>query len=240
MAMVYLIICLGTILSVVSYKDSKDGFALLNGLVCVTLLTMVAKNQREVFEEIEDEEEVVKVEKAAEQQVGVAGSYSYIPAPIMQYASHRLPFELHAGHALALVAVYLCAFVGSFDVSSSIYLIVANASLASLVVLGFALLWKVQAYGAGVALIWYLIGVAVELRDPTQPVYNSFSDAVILSTQIVAGMGATALSTLVGIRLVKAAIKRNWLGRMMEKIHCGKKEEEEMEDGGISTGYVHA
>lgn len=237
MAIVYLVICVSTILSVVSYKDSKDGFALLNGLVCVTLLTLVAKNQREVLEE--DDEVVVEMKPEAEQQGG--GFCSYIPEPIMQYASHRLPFELHAGYSLALVAVYLCAFVGSFDLSTSVYLIVGNACLGSLVVLGFALLWKVQAYGAGVALIWYLIGVAFELRDPTQPVYNQFSDAVILSTQIVAGMGATALATLVSIRLVKTAIKRNWLGRVMEKLNCGKtKDEDVVEDGGISTGYVHA
>ncbi len=235
MAIVYLVICVSTILSVVSYKDSKDGFALLNGLICVTLLTMVAKNQRKVLEE---EDEVVVEMKSETEQSGVN---SYIPEPIMQYASHRLPFELHAGYALALVAVYLCAFVGSFDVSSSIYLIVGNACLGSLVVLGFALLWKVHAYGAGVALIWYLIGVAVELRDPTQPVYNQFSDAVILSTQIVAGMGATALATLVGVRLVKTAIKWNWLGRAIEKLNCGKGKDEDLEeDGGISTGYVHA
>lgn len=236
MAIVYLVICVSTILSVVSYKDSKDGFALLNGLVCVTLLTLVAKNQREVLEE--DDEVVVEMKPEAEQGGGFC---SYIPEPIMQYASHRLPFELHAGYSLALVAVYLCAFVGSFDLSTSVYLIVGNACLGSLVVLGFALLWKVEAYGAGVALIWYLIGVAFELRDPTQPVYNQFSDAVILSTQIVAGMGATALATLVGIRLVKTAIKRNWLGRLVEKLNCGKaKDEDVVEDGGISTGYVHA
>lgn len=239
MAIVYLVICISTILSVISYKDSKDGFALLNGLVSVTLLTLVAKNQREVLEENDDE--VVVDMKSEVERGGIASSYSYIPEPIMQYASHRLPFELHAGHALALVAVYLCAFVGSFDVSTSIYLIVGNACLGSLVVLGFALLWKVQAYGAGMALIWYLIGVAVELRDPTQPVYNQFSDAVILSTQIVAGMGATALATLVGVRLVKTAIKRNWLGRVVEKLNCGKGKDDDLEeDGGISTGYVHA
>jgi hypothetical protein len=236
MAIVYFTICIGTILSVVSYKDGKDGLALLCGIVCVTLLTLVAQNQREVSEEL-DNEEVDMVKPEAEPATGGAAT----PGPIMLYASHRLPFELHAGHSLALVAVYLCAFVGSFDTSTSIYLIVGNACLGALVVLGVALLWRVQAYGAGMALIWYLLGVAVELRDPTQPVYNQFSDAVILATQIVAGLGAAALATLVSIRLVKTAIKRNWVGAVVEKLNCGKgKEDEEVEDGGISTGYVHA
>ena len=51
-------------------------------------------------------------------------------------------------------------------------------------------------------------GVVVELHEPTQPVYNEFSDNAIFATYVVAGMSVLSLATLVGVRIVKTLIKQ--------------------------------
>jgi len=84
----------------------------------------------------------------------------------------------------------------------------------------------------------YQLGVAAELIEPTQPIYNEFPDGAILTTQIVAGVATTALMVMLGVRITKTMIKHNIF-------NCGSKcnggdnsfatDEEE-----ISTGYVQA
>lgn len=84
------------------------------------------------------------------------------------------------------------------------------------------------------------LGVAIELHEPTQPIYNEFSDGAILTTQIVAGVAATVLMTLLGVRVMKTMIKHNLfncVGRLGGGDNASVATDE---DGGISANYVHA
>jgi hypothetical protein len=95
-------------------------------------------------------------------------------------------------------------------------------------------------------------GVATELHEPTQPVYNEFSDNAIFATFVVAGLSVLSLMTLVGVRIVKTLMKH---GRCIDvrpqdlltctsRFRRGKREPDEVpmaeDDDGIVTDYVHA
>lgn len=131
-------------------------------------------------------------------------------AQALRYAALRLPFELYLGHALALTGVYFNTFLHGIELLPVVaFVVVANTTLALLMGVGFWVLWRTQwkFYGVGAALVWYLFGVAAELRSPSQPIYNEFSDRAILATQIVAGVAALILATLLSVRVSKTLIK---------------------------------
>lgn len=86
-------------------------------------------------------------------------------------------------------------------------------------------------------MVWFLVGVAIELLSPTQPIYNQFSDAQIMTTQILAGLVSTLLSSLMALRMIKTVIKRNMFDCM--GVCRGKDVGDAVEDD-ITTGYVHA
>jgi hypothetical protein len=86
-------------------------------------------------------------------------------------------------------------------------------------------------------MVWYLVGVAVELQAPTQPIYNEFSDSQILRTQFFAGLASTILSSLLMTRIIKSLIKRNVFNIMGA---CQGKDAEGAVEDDITTGYVHA
>lgn len=89
-------------------------------------------------------------------------------------------------------------------------------------------------------------GVVTELHEPTQPVYNEFSDNAIFTTYIVAGVSVLSLMTIVGVRVVKTLIKQDRLPQ--DLITCGGRfrrggnEHTDAlgEDDEIVTDYVHA
>ena len=84
------------------------------------------------------------------------------------------------------------------------------------------------------------LGVAIELHSPTQPIYNEFSDGAILTTQVVAGVATLILVTLLGVRVMKTAIKHNVLN-CVDALDGDKSVVSEGDGTGeISTGYVHA
>lgn len=85
-------------------------------------------------------------------------------------------------------------------------------------------------------MVWFFVGVAIELQNPTQPIYNEFSDAQISTTQIMAGLASTLLSSLMAVRMIKTMIKRNMFNCMGA---CQGKDAETVDDD-ISADYVHA
>lgn len=92
-------------------------------------------------------------------------------------------------------------------------------------------------YGAAVSMVWFLVGIAIELQSPTQPIYNTFSDSQIMTTQILAGLASTLLTSLMAVRMVNSAIKRNMLNCIGA---CQGKNAEDVVEDVVITGYVHA
>lgn len=84
--------------------------------------------------------------------------------------------------------------------------------------------------------MWFLVGVAIELQSPTQPIYNEFSDTQISTTQIMAGLASTLLSSLMAVRMIKTMIKRN----MFNCIGSCQGKDADTVDEDISADYVHA
>lgn len=96
-------------------------------------------------------------------------------------------------------------------------------------------------------------GVVVELHEPTQPVYNEFSDNAIFATYVVAGMSVLSLATLVGVRIVKTLIKQgrciDAMGSCVGRFRPGGARKpvdpammaaEDDDNDGIVTDYVQA
>lgn len=218
----YPAVCAATLLTVYSHDYGHVFLALSGSVLCGIALTSILQIQGRAMNEME---------AAANAESGTA--VRNVGDRTAEYAALRLPFELHGGYVLALVAVYFNTFLAGFDsLPTSVFLAAANASLGLLLCAGFYVLWVTDRkfYGVGVGLVWYLLGVAIELHAPTQPIYNEFSDGAILTTQIVAGMATLILATLLGVRVMKTMIKHNLF-------NCGDALDKE---GEISTDYVHA
>ena len=86
-------------------------------------------------------------------------------------------------------------------------------------------------------MVWFLVGVAIELQSPSQPIYNEYSDAQITTTQIMAGLTSTLLSSLMALRMIKTAIKRNMFNCMGA---CQGNDSGDADEDEITSGYVHA
>lgn len=163
-------------------------------------------------------------------------------ARALRYAALRLPFEMLAGWALALVGLYANVFVhgGMYFLPTAVFLVAANGTLALLTFAGFWTLWRNKLYGVGAALAWYLLGVCVELHSPSQPIYNEFSDETILMTQIVAGMAALATVTLLAVRVAKTFIKGNMIDVCGSTCGGSTRADSTRDEDELDTDYVHA
>mmetsp|Transcript_8278 Transcript_8278/g.17726 ORF Transcript_8278/g.17726 Transcript_8278/m.17726 type:complete len:477 (+) Transcript_8278:481-1911(+) len=174
---------------------------------------------------------------------------------LSQYIYLRLPFELFAGYALTNVFLYFNVWLDQMDwITPQTLLIVGNASLVMMLVIGCVVMWRSgMLYGVGASLIWYFVGVAVELHTPSQPIYNEFTDEQITATQATAAVASTIFFILFFIRMIKSIIKRNLFGCVGWKIRgAAADDDEEDEDdiagvveaggagGEIRTGYVQA
>lgn len=228
---------------VYSHDYGFIGCAFLSSVLCGVILARVLKIQTTVMNEMEltrDENNTIRTEKDEENP-----SSGTFPTPdtddILQYVALRLPFELYGGYALALVVLYFNTFLDSFDVPTKLHLAMANFSIIGLTAAGAWLLWKIPGRkldGAGAALVWYMLGVVIELCDPTQRIYNMFSDRAILTTKIMAALATTALMTLLGVRVMNTMTKKNLWG--LGALLGGKSVANEEDDEEISTDYVHA
>lgn len=241
-------ICATTLMMIYSHDYGYIFLAFLSSMLCGGILTNVLKIQGELLDEMEeqiskyeDDEMNISTQLSDEETVVASIVYS-IKTRALQYFALRLPFELYGGYMLALISLYFNTFLSGFEgLPSMVHLIVANVCLVGLLGAGFMLLWKIPGqkfYGVGISLVWYLLGVAIELHEPTQPIYNEFSDGDILTTQIVAGIASTVLMTMWGVRVMKTMIKHNLFdcGDRLE----GDRSVPSMAVGEITTGYVHA
>lgn len=164
----------------------------------------------------------------------------------LRYAALRLPFELLAGYVLALAGLYFNVVLHGaiYVLPTSAFVAVADATLVLLTLAGFWILWKTERkfYGVGAALVWYLLGVSVELSSPSQPIYNEFSDGAILATQIVAWVATLVTLTMLAVRVVKTMIKDN-LFRFVDALagtDCGSTCGSTCGEDEVGADYVHA
>ena len=248
----YPAICATTVMMICFFDYGYTLFAFLSCLMCGAVLVHVMKLQSEVLAAgmNNDDGEEETTPKASDLAKSSSLTNS-LKSRAIEYVTLILPFELYGGYVMSASIVYLNTFlvvVGSeHDVSPVVYLIIANISLLSLLCVGFVVLWSKKMalerkfYGVGISLVWYLLGVAIELHEPSQPIYNEYSDMAILATQIVAGVCSLVLMTLLGVRVMKTMIKHN-LFNCVCALGGGKSVDSEDSDDHleISTGYVHA
>jgi len=233
-------ICAATLMMVLSHDHGFILLALVASVLCGAILANVLSIQGEVLNEME--EQISKCDVSVGDDTVIAMVASNVKTRALQYIALRLPFELFGGYILACIALYFNTLLTSSAMPSMVYLIVANASLVGLLGAGFMLLWKIPGqkfYGVGISLVWYLLGVTIELHEPTQPIYNEFSDGSILTTQIVAGVASTVLMILLGVRVMKTMIKHN-LFTFSGRLGGDKSDVSTVDDGGITADYVHA
>lgn len=120
---------------------------------------------------------------------------------------------------------------------SQALVVTANTSIIAFLLIAAYILWGLKQgngrhlYGSAISMVWFLIGIAVELQNPTQPIYNQFSDGQIMSTQILAGLASTLLSSLMALRMIKTIIKS--MGACQGNDSVDGEED-------ITTDYVHA
>lgn len=144
--------------------------AFLSSLLSLVVVGSVWKIQSELLDEMDAEANNTVDEHVASgyvketddtDEIAVHNVIGSLKARAVQYFSLRLPFELFGGYVLALVALYLNAYLHSFEnLPSMVYLIVASASLVGLLAVGYMILWKIPGhkfYGAGASLVWYLV-----------------------------------------------------------------------------------
>lgn len=250
--MYYPAICATTIMMVCFFDYGYTLFALLSCLMCGAALVHVMKLQSEVLaagtNNDDGEDDAMTNASDLDKHSLLTNS---MKSKAIEYIALILPFELYGGYIMSASIVYLNTFlvvVGSeHDVSPLVCLIIGNISLLSLLCVGFAVLWSKKLalerkfYGVGISLVWYLLGVAIELHEPSQPIYNEYSDMAILTTQIVAGVCSLVLMTMLGVRVMKTMIKHN-LFNCVCALGGGQSMVSEDSDDHleISTGYVHA
>jgi len=248
----YPAICATTLMMIYSHDYGYIFCAFLSSVLCGVILTNVLKVQGELLNDMETQlmndgskYDNENINNQMSDEETVATIVYNVKTRALQYFALRLPFELYGGYILALISLYLNTFLDGFDsLPTMVYLIMANVSLVGLLGAGFMLLWKIPGqnfYGVGISLVWYLLGVTTELHEPTQPIYNAFSDGAVLTTQIVAGVASTVLMTLLGVRVMKTMIKHNLLnfgGRLGgDRSVCNSAMDDE---GEIATDYVQA
>lgn len=245
--------CAVTLMTIYAHDSGFVFCAFVSSVFCALVLGNVIKIQGQLLDEMEAQAAADSggYVKEGDDDLNASNlnvnNFDDIKARALQYLCLRLPFELHGGYSLALVAMYFNTFLhSSFEsLPTMVYLVVANASLLGLLFAGFMILWKIpgrKLYGAGASLVWYLLGMAIELHTPTQPIYNEYSDNAILTTQIVATVATTVLMILLGVRVNKTMIKYNVFDCVGTFGGCEDNESvvSEDKDGGISADYVHA
>ena len=169
----YPAVCATTLATIYAHDSGFVFCAFIFSLSCALFLASVIKVQGQLLDETEAQAEsningYVKEGDGNNNSDNLNASslavndFGNIKSRAIQYICLRLPFELHGGYILALVAMYFNTFLhSSFDsLPTMFYLVVANASLLGLLFAGFMILWKIpgrKLYGAGASLVWYLV-----------------------------------------------------------------------------------
>ncbi|KAL3795453.1 hypothetical protein HJC23_000811 [Cyclotella cryptica] len=238
-------LCAMSIFMIYSYDRAYMLFATVFALLATVICSKIVIVQLQVLAEADNTP--ASDEEAGERDMSavVRGSTSN-PLSIaffQEYISLRLPFELFWGYSVCLVFLYLNTWLHALGLNPKALVVTANMSIFSLLVIAAYILWGLKQgngrhlYGLVVSMVWYLVGVAVELQAPTQPIYNEFSDGQILRTQFFAGLASTILSSLLMTRIIKSVIKRNVFNLMGA---CQGKDAAGAVEDDITTGYVHA
>jgi len=235
-------LCASTLIMIYSFDSGYMLCSLIGAVLGVTIIARIIMLQLQVLAKADvsgDDNNGVDEENNTEEQDMshiVRGATSKpLSLPFLhEYISLRLPFELYGGYVGCLVVMYLNTWLMEMGLSPKALLVIANISIIFLLAIGGIVIWGVKQsgrhlYGVGLGMVWYLIGVAVELHSPTQPIYNEFSDSQILITQILAALASTVLSSMLALRMIKTMIKGNLFNCLGS-----------VEDDEISTDYVHA
>jgi len=257
-------VCATLLMMIYSYNRGSMGFSFFSSMLCCAVLLNILKIQDMASKLlVEDtagngnaataaaadnatddlQSDYVKQQDEDEEIVNRIGQY--LRENTKNYACLVLPFELTLGHVLSLCVLYLNTWFDSTmtSLSTTFHLILANLSLAGLLTAGFLVVWKKERkyYGVGMAIAWYLLGVATELSNPTQPIYNEFSDREILFTQMVAYLATTVLMTILCVRIMKSAIKINLFNCVGKLAGCHEDTStDNIADEKFTTDYVHA
>lgn len=262
-------VCATLLMMLYSYDCGSMGFSFFCSVLCCTVLLNILKIQEMASKLLVDDTagnsaaaaadnatDDVKSDYVKQQDENGLDVSNQLPADesgkiftrenVMTYTCLILPFELTLGYVLPLCVLYLNTWFDSTmtSLSTTFHLVLANLSLVGTLVAGFMVLWKTERkyFGVGIALAWYLLGVATELHNPTQPIYNEFSDKEILFTQVVAYLATTVLMTVLCVRLMKSAININMfncVGKLTGGCHDDTGTED-ITDDNIITDYVHA
>lgn len=235
-------LCASTLIMIYSFDSGYMLCSLIGAVLGVTIIARIIMLQLQVLAKADvsgDDNNGVDEENNTEEQdmshIVRGATSNPLSLPFLhEYISLRLPFELYGGYVGCLVVMYLNTWLMEMGLSPKALLVIANISIIFLLAIGGIVIWGVKQsgrhlYGVGLGMVWYLIGVAVELHSPTQPIYNEFSDSQILITQILAALASTVLSSMLALRMIKTMIKRNLFNCLGS-----------VEDDEISTDYVHA
>ncbi|EED87363.1 predicted protein [Thalassiosira pseudonana CCMP1335] len=235
-------LCASTLIMIYSFDSGYILCSLIGAVLGVTIIARIIMLQLQVLAKADvsgDDNNGVDEENNTEEQdmshIVRGATSNPLSLPFLhEYISLRLPFELYGGYVGCLVVMYLNTWLMEMGLSPKALLVIANISIIFLLAIGGIVIWGVKQsgrhlYGVGLGMVWYLIGVAVELHSPTQPIYNEFSDSQILITQILAALASTVLSSMLALRMIKTMIKGNLFNCLGS-----------VEDDEISTDYVHA
>mmetsp|Transcript_35184 Transcript_35184/g.74315 ORF Transcript_35184/g.74315 Transcript_35184/m.74315 type:complete len:391 (+) Transcript_35184:812-1984(+) len=237
----YPAICTSTILMIYSHDYGHIFLAFLCSLLCIAVLANVLRLQTNILQEMGWSDDNAPNDSVNVDESFNTASYTDFKTSALYYTTLILPFELLAGHVLGLGGIYFNMVLHSFEsLPSGMYLFVAVSTLVGLTCGGVWLLWKTERkyYGVGGALVWYLLGVSIELHTPSQPIYNEFSDRAILTTQVVALLSTLMLLTMLGVRVMNTFINKNLFNCVDTLGGGGDRSVVSEED--VGTDYVHA
>jgi len=223
-AMNYPGVCATVLMMIYSFDHGWMGFAFASALLCLAVLVNVLKIQymasmlmaNVVVNNVEKNDDVYVKQEDETNQSGIhltdESDKFFTKENVKNFVFLKLPFELTFGYVLSLAALCLNAWFDSNEsLPTTVHLILANLSMIGLLIVGICVLLKFETkyYGVGCAVVWYMLGVAIELITPSQPIYNAFSDGAISVTQLVAYLATTILLVTLTARAAKTAIKLN-------------------------------
>jgi len=118
------------------------------------------------------------------------------------YGLLRFPFEIHAGWIVAATFVNFSVFLVSLNAYTTVLFVVAVLSLIGIIAIATLSLWYLAKPNFVIpsVLAWAMVGVAVELKDPMQSIFNQFTGRTISTVRISAAFLATLMCVMVLVR----------------------------------------
>lgn len=203
--------CAAQIVWTVAFSYEHVGVALLSMLGLCYLLVEILRAQYAMADAADIDEESVFTAK--------------------EYWLFRFPFELHGGWVMAASFVNFNVWLVSLNSPTWLLITAAGLSLLGIVVLAAGAVWYLVRpnFPVGAALTWATIGIAEELSDPKQSIFNSFTYRTIDAFQ----MTSAAFATILCIAVVTRGVKKIMKDRKLAK---ERREEEEARNIGLGLG----